>query len=333
MMLSNQNLKKLVVIFSLPIIALVSAIAFSGKGLFYYSEWKDSREVVFDTSKFEGNSLNEFYNKVVNLDGVARIYRQDNKIIFQQISEEQVRQIIKDNSGKDDTSIYQLSYLKNSTKTFNAENIVLLALFLIFSIVGYHFIVTFRKKEDLSLLTIANFYVPFILSSLVGFIIYTGIAGLISRFYLITSVDLLFIPIALMVTGVFLVMNSKLTGQENLKSFASILKSYRRIYSEKEINNIFKIGLVILAFVAIGLGGNFLISAILLVLAIGLQLYSVRWFITTFGTDYRKLFSDVKEIRFSRKAAQMHANERGEIKESSPKKKAKTPAKKKYRRS
>ncbi len=233
---------------------LFLASALFNKG-FYYSDLKQQIVVNFaDNNK-------ENFERVLELENISRIDRDDLIIYFENTSETNVATDLNE-EFKEEEITYTVKKVLPGDSMKIVENIAYFSLTNILSFSLIYFYIKFRKTETKSGLK------PFLKDvTLLSFIsLFTvlyqfGLLSLISRFYQVRIYDI-YIPLIAVFVVQFLFYKYLFSTD-----FTSLIESLKNNFN-KDAKNILKISPLILIPISFGLGQNFVVPAIILLIGL-----------------------------------------------------------------
>jgi len=282
-MFKKLNLKRNLLLISIPVLIIVSAIALYTNGIFYFSEFKPS--VVIKYSSDDAAKLKELLDKSTQLNNVSSVDRVNNVIEIEGVSLENVKstvsELTKDYSAVTYT-IKEVSSLKKGSLIALIGGIYVLLL----AGAAIHFYFVSSKGGELKI--ILSTYLILAVNLTIATFVSLGLLSLISRFYKIESLDLLFILIAAFINYIFFYLAAEHIYE--ITNFQSLGNNFR-LFIVNRIKPILFATVILILVPAIGLGTSFVIHGVLLfgfILIFFLQFY---W--------HSYLMEDWHNLRFS----------------------------------
>ncbi len=263
---------------------------FINKG-FYYSDYQAG--IVL---QFPADTKVSFFDRFSGERYVSKVNRDLKQIRYQGLTLPQVNNVIQNLEIKPVQIIEQHQVLPVSL-VGRVVWISLLAIFVTFAFVYYSII---RKLKKLSKLYVALISVLKLISLSIGMLIYLGVISLVSRVYQLTDTSLL----GLIVAGLLGLVSVYISLQ-------SVLNFDRQVYDLYDLeletlgatklffNRIWKLALLGLLFISIGMGINFAFDGLLLWLGIFIVICSVwifpEFILILWKADWTKLNSQTVE--------------------------------------
>ncbi|MFS8131194.1 MAG: hypothetical protein ACMG57_04400 [Candidatus Dojkabacteria bacterium] len=294
-MFKKLRLKRRLLIISIPLLLIISAVALYTNGIFFFSEFKPSVEIKY--SMDDSAKLKELLDKSLQQSNVALIDRANNIIEIEGVSlndvKTNVQNLTKDYSGVTYT-VKEVSSLSKGSLTALIAGLYLLFL----AGLAIHFYFVSSKGGELSI--ILGSYVILLINLTLGAFISLGLLSLISRFYKITSLDLLLILVGSLL-GYLLYYMASININE-IKSFQSLGFEFKQ-YATGNFKSILVISVVLLGIPTVGLGTAFVIHALLLISFLVLSIFIFYWHgyiqedAKNLKTSFSNRINSIKNIR------------------------------------
>lgn len=268
-MFKKLRLKRKLLILSIPVLLIGSAVALYTNGFFYYSEFKTSIEIKYNLE--DQGKLKDLMDQAFKLNNVASIDRENNVIEFENTNLDAV----KSNIAQETKDFSGLSYSikEKSSLTKGALSSVIIGVYLLFiGGIAVHFYFIAVKGGKLRI--ILGTYVIFLVNLTFSTVISLGLLSLISRLYKVTSLDLLF----LMVSSIFAFILFYLASNNiyELTSFQSVGATFKS-FLVKNYKQILLTSISLILIASIGLGTTFVIHALILVAFFIITYYQFYW--------------------------------------------------------
>jgi hypothetical protein len=267
-----EKIKNFKIKYQKPFLALLLLVFLVG-GIFTlvkndglrYSEFKEHYKVTVTAENNE--NVKKGLNEISSIRNVARIDRKDNFVIFQNVTGENLSKDLEDK--KNDSFEYSLTKIVPNTNLadtliLNAK-ILFTTLLVSLTFISYAIVVI---KEKLRVKFSSYFFVlPTILLGLaIGFQMVTLL--ILSNIFMIREVDLISLLFVLFITLFLIILNINDIIPVKVKSLDELTSLFSETINPG-LSTIFKLLLLILPIVSIGLGVKFLMTAGLLLLSLG----------------------------------------------------------------
>lgn len=256
-MIKKYRLKRRFLLLSVPLFLIGTLLAFHLNSIFVYSEFKPSIQVKYSLE--DQTKLKELIDETTNMQNVSKVDRATSTIEFQNVNLNDIKVNVGNLSEKYDGLTYSV---KEVSAIYRGSLSALIAALYILFIAGIaiHFYFIAAKGGKLNI--ILGSYGIFLLILTDATLLSLGLLSFISRIYKVTALDLLLILIS-QIIGFFLfyIASNNINDVHNFQFLGITYKGF----IQKNMKAILIVLVVLLGLTTVGLGTNFVIHFLLLV--------------------------------------------------------------------